>query len=51
MMRVNPNTRDVALLVLCLEGVRLFLALWRDRNQIVVGKPTLVTDFSILSLL
>ena len=54
MMQVNSITCDVALFVLlpvlCLEGVRLFLTLWRDQNQIVIGKQTLITNFLILSL-
>ena len=54
MIQVNPITCDVALFVLqpvlCLEGLLLFLTYWQDRNQIVVGKQTLITNFLILSL-
>ena len=53
-MQVNPITCEVALFVLppvlCLEDVRLFLTKRRDRNQIMVGKQTLITNFLILSL-
>ena len=54
MMQVNPIARDVALFVLlpvlCSEGVSLFLTWWQDRYQVVLSKPTLITNFFILSL-
>ena len=54
MTQVNPITCDVALFVLLpvlyLEGVCLFLTYWRDQNQIVVSKLTLITNFLILPL-
>ena len=53
MMQVNPIACDVALFVLlpvlCSESVRLFLMYRRDRNQIAVGKQTLIIYFLILS--
>ena len=48
MMQANPITCDVSLFVLlpvlCLEGVHLFFTKRPDRNQIVVGKQTLITN-------